>query len=85
LIATRRQGIQDVTRRQGCASRRGRVAVADPGARVILFSLAPPGMGCWFCRQSARPPLRWPGIRGPVAEIAQPRCCLRCWACWSCS
>jgi len=52
---------------------------------VILFSLAPPGMGCWFCRQGARPSLRWPGICGPVAEIAQPRLCLRCWTCWSCS
>jgi len=44
LKATRRQGGQDVTRRQGCASRRSRCAVADPGARVIVLYLPPPEM-----------------------------------------
>ena len=55
LIATRRQGIQGVTRRQGCASRRGRCAVADPGARVMVLFLPPPGMVA-LVLQAGRPP-----------------------------
>jgi len=42
--ATRRQGIQDVTRRKGCASRRDRCADTGPGARVIRVFLAAAGM-----------------------------------------
>ena len=43
LIATRRQGIQDVTRRQGFASRCSRCADTGPGARVISCVLAAAG------------------------------------------
>ena len=42
-IATRRQVIQDVTRRQGFASRCGRCADTGPGARVISCVLAAAG------------------------------------------
>jgi hypothetical protein len=44
LIATRRQVIQDVTRRQGFASRCSRCADTGPGARVIIVFLAAAGM-----------------------------------------
>jgi len=40
--------IQDVTRRQGCASRRGRNADTGPGARVITTFLAAAGIGGLF-------------------------------------
>jgi hypothetical protein len=43
MIATRQQGIQDVTRRQGFASQRGRCADTGPGARVISCVLAAAG------------------------------------------
>ena len=44
LVATRRQVIQDVTRRQGFASRCGRCADTGPGARVITTFLAAAGL-----------------------------------------
>ena len=62
LVATRRQGIQDVTRRQGCASRCGRCADTGPGARVISGFLAAAGkcgVGS-LCRASSR------GCGGPA-------------------
>jgi hypothetical protein len=55
LVATRRQVIQDVTRRQGCASRRGRYADTGPGARVMALSLPPPGSVA-LALQADRPP-----------------------------
>jgi hypothetical protein len=47
--------IQDVTRRQGYASRCGRCADTGPGARVITLSLPPPGSVA-LALQAERPP-----------------------------
>jgi hypothetical protein len=55
LVGTRRQVIQDVTRRQGFASRCGRCADTGPGARVIALSLPPPGSVA-LALQAERPP-----------------------------
>jgi len=50
-----------VTRRKGCASRRGRYAVTDPCARVISCLLAAAGMGrSGHVCPTVLPRLRWP-------------------------
>ena len=50
------------------ALRRGRCAVADPGARVSDGVLPPPGMVAWFRPPGVLPRLRWQNAFGPVAS-----------------